>query len=378
MPPKAARASARPDWSPGTVSEAALRRLDERVKKLTGTKPVRTSEIEPYRVIPSGSLEIDFASGIGGWPLGRIVELWGVEHAGKTTLAMLAVAQAQQVYPDKATAWVDMEQTFDQAWAAKLGVDLSQLNLIPNPTSAEEAADVFRDYLFSGICSIAVLDSLGSLLPGRQYEMSATEARKVGAVANIVTPLIQQAAVIARGNGTCVMIVNQVRSIIDGAPHGPKTQSAGPWAFKHGTTMRCRVARGASPAHTITRWGEKVPVSYETSVKFEKNKTSPYGRTGLVWVTNQATDRWGPVGVDRAQEATSLGIRLGVVRQGGAWYTLPSGERVNGRDSVTAYLRAHPDEVERVRELMLRELSADVATDEGAADPDEEFLDLEE
>lgn len=376
MPPKTKKTYST-DWRSNKATKSAIEKFEEQFAKEMGAGVLsRSDKITPYEVVSTGSIALDSAVGIGGLPCGRVVEIWGPEHAGKTTLAMLLVATAQRQYPDKMTAWVDMEQTFDKTWAKALGVDLRRLWLVENPKTAEDVADATKRFVESGLCSVVVLDSVGGMISKKEFEKESDEAT-VAAVAGIVTRMVKQCSPMGRANGTISVVINQVRAII--GSYGGNQQSSGGWALKHITSMKLKVNRGASQPLTVTVDGETIPVAYETTVKVEKNKCAPYGRVASIWIKNQATVKYGAVGIDAVDEALQFGIREGVIAgKGTAWLTLPNGERFNGKDKAKDYLIDHPEVVKEIRDAVMEKLAE--FHEEGAApsgeseDPMEAYL----
>jgi recombination protein RecA len=352
------------DWRPHSATDRAVAAFEERFGRAMGVELTHASEITAYQVIPTGSMTLDAALGVGGYTTGRVHELWGPEHAGKTTLAKLAAAAAQRVQPDKMVAWVDMEQTFDPAWATALGVNIGRLWRPPVRT-AEDVADMLKEFASSGLCSLLVLDSVGSMIGRVEYEKQADEDT-VAIVARIVTRMVRQVAPIVAANGTTVIVINQVRSNVGG--YGAAQTTSGGWALKHITTTRLKVARGGSDPLTIPVEGKRIPVGHEVSVKVEKNKVAPYGNVASLWIRNRPTDKYGPVGVDQADEAVVMGLRYGVIQQAGAYYTTPDGERVKSRDSLLGHLRSHPGLVEQVRTEVLAKLASSIGEQ---PDPDD-------
>jgi recombination protein RecA len=366
-------------WTQKKATDSAISRFEEVFGKEMGFNAVRGADDSRtlYEVIPTGSIAFDEASGIGGIPRGRVVQFWGPEHAGKTTCAMRIVAQAQKKYPEQMTAWVDMEQTFDWAWAIANGVDPKRLWLIENPKTAEDVADATRRFVESGLCSIVVLDSIGGMIGRTELEKEADEST-VAIVAGIVTRMVKACSPMGRANNTTTLVINQVRARIGG--YGPDTHTGGGWALKHITTMQVKVSRGGETPKTVTVEGKAIPVGHEISAKFEKNKCAPYGRVANFWLFNQATDKYGPVGVDITSEALDYGTRLGIIAgKGTAWLTLPGGERFNGADKARAYLYEHPEIVEAIRVKVLEQIADQVhEDDEKVSDADAGFSSMEE
>lgn len=373
MPPtpkKKTAASFTTNWQPHKATDAAIAKFEEAFGKEMGLGVLtRSDEISPYEVTSFGPIAMDVASGIGGLPVGAVVEVWGPEHAGKTTAAMLAVANAQKERPDKMAAWVDMEQTFDKRWAQKLGVDLTRLWLVENPQSAEDVADATKRFVMSGLCSIVVLDSVGSMIGRKEFEKESEDA-VVAEVAKIVTRMVKQVSPMGKANGTTTWVVNQVRAIIatGNGGKGPTTHTSGGWALKHVTAMRLNVKRGESQFITVD--GKQVPVSHDVIVRWEKNKMAPYGRTATFNIRNTPTEKEPWIGVDPVLEAVEYGKKTGIIT-GSAWLTLPSGEKFNGATKAVEYLKEHPEEMAEIRARVLESLKG-VAHDESednATDP---------
>lgn len=334
--------------------EAARKKFEEQFAKEMGADEVldRSGEISPYEVIPTGSLELDYKLGVGGWVEGRVHEIHGPEHVGKTTLCMHGVANAQKKHPNKMVGWVDMEQTFDKSWAQKNGVDLKRL-WIYTPKDAESTADAVKRLVGSGLCSMVVLDSVGGMISRLEREKNADQAA-VALVAKIVTRMVLEMSPTGNANGTAMIVVNQVRSNIDGNKYAPKTSNPGGWALKHITTIKLRVrtSGGSDGVRNVKVDGEDVPVSQQIAIHVEKNKTAPKGRVANIWLTNQNTDKWGPIGIDKADEAFEFGKRLGLIT-GKGWYVLPDGEKLQGGDAVRNYLRERPAMIEEIRQAVL-------------------------
>lgn len=366
MPPakkKTTAASFTTNWQPHRATDAAIAKFEESFGKEMGLGVLsRSDEINPYEVTSFGPISMDVASGIGGLPVGAVVEAWGPEHAGKTTVAMMAVANAQRERPDKMAAWVDMEQTFDKRWASRLGVDLTRLWLVENPQSAEDVADATKRFVMSGLCSLVVLDSVGSMIGRKEFEKESEDA-VVAEVAKIVTRMVKQVSPMGKANGTTTWVVNQVRAVI-GNNYGPDTHTSGGWALKHVTAMRLNVKRGE--AQYITVDGKNVPVSHDVIVRWEKNKMAPYGRSATFNIRNTPTEKEPWIGVDPVLEAVEFGKKTGVIT-GSAWLTLPSGEKFNGAPKAVEYLKEHPEEMQAIRVLILERLKG-VAHDESESD----------
>lgn len=318
---------------------------------------------KPYEVISSGSMDIDDASGVGGYVRGRLIEIWGNEAAGKSTLALMAVAEAQKAYPNLHTGWIDMEHVFDKPWARDHGVDLTRHHIF-TPDSAEDVADAMKELLMSGLFSMVVLDSIGAMLPEAEKEKDADKA-VMAAQAKIVTRMVKIAAVVAYQTGAIPLFINQVRANLG---YGADTMTGGGFALKHATTMRLKVSRTSSDPFKAPVNGKTEIVGHEIKVNFERNKVSSPHRTATLSLFNYPTEKYGPIGLDKVDEAVTVGIRRGAIEQNGGWYILPTGEKVNGRDAVVEALRADPTVVDLVRERVIALNAAEVIIDDHEAD----------
>lgn len=349
------------DWAPVEKATAgAIKKFEDKFLKEMG---IDLSELnDDYEVVSTGSLNLDYATGVGGVPTGRIVEFWGPEHSGKTTICLLMAGEFQRKFPDKKVAWVDMEQTFDPAWATKLGVDVKALWRPPVKT-AEDTADATKRFVESGLCSLVVLDSVGGMIAKMEFQKEADEAT-VALVAKIVTRMVKQCSPMAKSNGTTVAVVNQVRDNI--GSYGVSQTTTGGWALRHVTSMRFNVKKAGSVLpHTITVDGDSIPVGHCIAVKVEKNKLAPYGQIANIWLHNRETDKYGPVGVDKYQETFDFAKRLNMMgTKGGGWYTMPNGEELRGEDVVINHLRSNEEDLLTLRGQILTSLAAVTSEEE--------------
>ncbi len=318
---------------------------------------------KPYEVISSGSLDIDDASGVGGYVRGRLIEIWGNEAAGKSTLAMMACAEAQKAYPNLHTGWIDMEHVFDKPWARDHGIDLTRHHIF-TPDSAEDVADAMKELLMSGLFSMVVLDSIGAMLPEAEKEKDADKA-VMAAQAKIVTRMVKIAAVVSYQTGAIPLFINQVRANLG---YGADTITGGGFALKHATTMRLKVSRTQTDPFKATVNGKSEIVGHEIKVNFERNKVASPHRTATLSLFNYPTEKYGPIGLDKVDEAVTVGIRRGAIVQSGGWFTLPTGEQVQGRPAVVDALRADAAVVEMVRDRVIALNAGEVIIDDHEAD----------
>lgn len=339
-------------------SAAAMRTFETRFGKAFGDSVVlRRQEKSEYEVISTGSPLLDIALGVGGTIKGRLTEIWGPESVGKSTLALIGVAQAQRRDPASVQGWIDMEQRYDPNWATKLGVDTSRLYLV-EPNSAEDVADIAKAMITSGLMNKVVVDSVGGMVSRSEMEKDAEEAT-VGQVPKIVTRMVKIAAVEARRFSVDVAIINQVRARIGGGPRAADTTRGGGFALGHGTTHRWKVRRTGEKL-TIGKDDNIVQVGVEIAVQIEKNSVASPGRIARIMLINEATEMYGPVGIDQASEAYTLGIRNDLFDRSGSWITFADGAKVNGQPAAVAHLRGHPDIISRIRALALQRVAHEV------------------
>jgi recombination protein RecA len=300
-------------------------------------------------VTTTGSLTLDYALGVGGWVGGRMHEIVGVEGVGKTTLTFCSLAALQRAYPGKAVCYIDMEQTFDVRWAMANGLDLDPDRFIPlRPNHAEDVSDMLRTICHEADISGVAVDSIGGMESKAAFEKDAEESI-VGRNAQIITRMVKNVATLARQRNITVLLVNQYRANIAAAGRGGDI-SAGPKALRYATTTKIAMRRTAEPVVRIRLDGEEEEVSRQVMARVERNKVAPQGRTAKFFICNQPVPDAGlKIGIDRADEAISLGLVTGVIGQRGAWYDLPSGQKCNGRAAALEILRGSEEEVDRVR-----------------------------
>jgi recombination protein RecA len=320
-------------------------------------------KIVPYETISTGSITLDLATGVGGYVIGRLHQVWAPPDLGKTTLSLMACAEAQKKFPDRMVAYIDVENKVDEEWAEAHGVDRDRWYLY-KPNNAEDVADSMQRFLTNPQIALVVIDSVGAMIGRVEQEKQADEAT-VAIVARIVTRMVKIANSFAESNRSVVLIINQVRSNI--SRYGASTELPGGNALKHSTTMQFKIRGTNKPALTATVKGEKIPVAKEIAVTVERNKCAPAGVTAMILLCS-VDSKYGAVGINQADEAAKAGIKTGVIKRSGAWYTLPNDERFNGEVSVIDYLERRPNEVAKIRKAALAAKSEVVYEEELAAD----------
>lgn len=360
------------DWQSRKATKVAVSKFEAQFGKDMGIDLSSAGLNDDYEICSTGSLNLDVALTTGGMPTGRVVEIWGPEHAGKTTLACILAAMYQREFPDKKVAWVDMEQTFDPKYARALGVDVEAL-WRPVVKTAEDTADATKRFTESGLCSLVVLDSVGGMIAKMELQKEADEAT-VGLVAKVVTRMVKQVSPMAKSNGTTVCVINQVRAVIGNA-YGPDETTSGGWALKHVTTIRLRVRRGATRFVKVK--GKEIPCGHEMIVQVQKNKLGPYGQTARIWLSNVPTEKFGPVGVDVAQETFDFAKDYGLFgSKAGGYYMFPDGEtEVRGEPAAVELLRQREDFCVILRSKVLAQLEGTIMeSDEDSEDESDPFV----
>ena len=316
-------------------------------------------------VIPSGSVALNSALGVGGYPRGRIIEIFGPESSGKTTLAIHAIAEAQKL--GGIAAIIDAEHAFDRFYAEKLGVDINNL-LISQPDNGEQALEIVEQLIRSAAVDIIVVDSVAALTPKSEIEGEMGE-RNMGLQARLMSQAMRKlTGTIARTNTTCIFI-NQLRDKI-GQMFGPTETTTGGNALKFYSSVRLDIR-----SRSTLKEGDNV-LGRHTVVKVVKNKVAPPFRRAEF-------DIMFGEGISRSSELIDLGVELNIIVKSGSWFSYNGTKLAQGRESAKRMLEDNPelaDEIEKLISEALAEPSADkkkkpTAAKEVEADDD---VDVEE
>lgn len=337
---------------PPRPNKAALTKFEADFESAFGKNTLRrTARIEKYEVVSTGSIALDYALGVGGYIEGRMTEIWGPDGSGKTTLSLIAIAEAQRKYPDRMTCFIDVEGKLDRQWAQDLGVDLSRMYHV-NPPSAEEVSDIVKAMLQSKLISFIVLDSIGAMVNEEEMEKDADQ-RSVGTTPQVVTRMVKFAARLAEEARCHLLLINQVRANL--SQFGGDTTVGGGHARGHATTVRLKARKAAGQPMTIGSGDQAVQVAFKIALKVEKNQAASPGRTAIITIVNQPSTRFGmEIGIaDRAGEAFDVGKKTGVLKRKGAVYTMPDGTEVKGEDRCRALLAERPDLVAEIRNQVI-------------------------
>ena len=285
--------------------------------------------------IPTGSLSLDLALGIGGVPRGRIVEIYGPESCGKTTLALHIVASAQKGGGE--AAYIDVEHALEPAYARALGVNIDEL-LISQPDTGEQALEITEQLVRSGALDVVVIDSVAALLPRSELEGEMGES-SVGVVARLMSQALRKLAGVVSKTGCIVIFINQLREKI-GVMYGNPETTPGGRALKYFASVRIDMRR----IETLKSGSEMV--GNRTRAKVIKNKVAPPFKEAEFDIL------YGQ-GISKVGEIIDLAVKLGLIDKAGAWFTVGE-QRFQGRDNVKAYLQENPEVCDRL-EAQIRE-----------------------
>ena len=296
--------------------------------------------IENVEVIPTGSIGLDMALGVGGYPKGRIIEIYGPESSGKTTLAIHAIAEAQK--QGGIAAFIDAEHAFDRFYAAKLGVDVDNL-WISQPDNGEQALEIADQLIRSSAIDIIVIDSVTALTPKKEIEGDMGDSA-VGLQARLMSQALRKlTSTIAKTNTTCIFI-NQLREKIGVMFGNPETTTGGN-ALKFYASVRIDIRKS-----TPIKDGEEV-LGNLTKVKVVKNKVAPPFRRAEF-------DIMFGEGISKVGEIVDLGVEFGVIQKSGSWFSYQGSKLAQGRDAVKTLLRDNPELCDEL-ETQIKQILAD-------------------
>ena len=286
--------------------------------------------VEQVEVIPSGSIGLNYALGVGGYPKGRIIEIYGPESSGKTTLAIHAIAEAQK--RGGIAAIIDAEHAFDRFYAEKLGVDVNEL-LMSQPDNGEQALEIVERLIRSAAVDLIVVDSVAALTPKGEIEGDMGD-RNMGLQARLMSQAMRKlTGAISRTNTTCIFI-NQLRANI-GAMFGPSETTTGGNALKFYASVRIDIR----PA-TSLKDGENV-IGRHTKVKIVKNKVAPPFK-------KCEFDIMFGEGISKAYEILDLGVEYNIVQKSGSWFSYDGNKIAQGRDAAKRVIEDNPELAEEL------------------------------
>jgi len=289
-------------------------------------------------VIPTGSLTLDSALGIGGFPRGRVVEIYGPEAGGKTTLALEAIAQAQKA--GGTAMFIDAEHAFDPNYAKNLGINLDEL-LISQPDTGEQALEIAEILTRSGGVDIVAVDSVAALVPKAEIAGEMGELQ-VGLIARLMSQALRKLTSVISKSRTCAVFINQIRHKI-GVMYGSPETTPGGLALKFHSSIRCDIRRIASIKRGDTMIGSR------TKVKVVKNKLAPPFKIAEFDII------YGE-GISKYGELVDLGVQTSVLQKAGSWYSYGEERIGQGRDAVIELCKSDPEIAQKIEAHIRQEL----------------------
>jgi len=306
----------------------ALQLTMEKLDKTFGKGAVMKlgdSPVEKVEVIPTGSITLDLALGINGYPKGRVVEIYGPESSGKTTLAIHAIAEVQK--QGGIAAFIDAEHAFDQFYAKKLGVDIANL-LISQPDNGEQALEIADNLIRSGAVDLVVIDSVAALTPKAEIEGEMGDSQ-MGLQARLMSKALRKLTGSISKAGCCCIFINQLREKIGVMFGNPETTTGGN-ALKFYASVRLDIRRS-----TQLKDGEEV-IGNRVKVKVVKNKVAPPFRKAEF-------DIMYGEGISKVGEIIDLGVELNILKKSGSWFSYGETRLGQGRDSIKTLLLDNPE-----------------------------------
>lgn len=295
-------------------------------------------KIEDVEVIPTGSIGLNYALGVGGYPRGRIIEIYGPESSGKTTLAIHAIAEAQKA--GGVAAIIDAEHAFDRFYAEKLGVDINNL-LISQPDNGEQALEIAEQLIRSSAIDILVVDSVAALVPKSEIDGEMGD-KNVGVQARLMSQAMRKlTGAISRTNTTCIFI-NQLREKI-GVMFGPSETTTGGNALKFYSSVRIDIRPSTAIKKNDTMLGKL------TKVRVTKNKVAPPFR-------RCEFDIMFGEGISRTGEIIDLGVQLDIIKKSGSWFSYDGSKLAQGRDAAKDVLRDNPELADELEQKIMAAL----------------------
>ena len=299
--------------------------------------------IENVDIIPTGSLALNAALGVGGYPRGRIIEIYGPESSGKTTLAIHAIAEAQKA--GGVAAFIDAEHAFDRFYAEKLGVNVNEL-IISQPDNGEQALEIADQLIRSSAIDILIVDSVAALTPKAEIEGDMGDNR-VGLQARLMSQALRKLMATISKTNTCCIFINQLREKIGVMFGNPETTTGGN-ALKFYSSVRLDIRRV-----TTLKDGD-TPIGNQVRVKVVKNKVAPPFRKAEFEIT------FGE-GISKAGEVVDLGVQYGIIKKSGSWFSYGDSRLGQGRDAVKKIIKDNPELSEEIENQIAEALKKENA-----------------
>ena len=299
-------------------------------------------EVEKVESISSGSIGIDVALGIGGYPKGRVIEIYGPESSGKTTLTLHAIAECQKA--GGIAAFIDAEHAFDRFYAEKLGVDLGEL-VISQPDNGEQALEIADNLIRSGAVDALVIDSVAALTPKSEIEGEMGDS-KMGLHARLMSQALRKLTSSISKTNCTVFFINQLREKIGVMFGNPETTTGGN-ALKFYASVRIDIRKSTQLKDT-----EGGVLGNKTRVKIVKNKVAPPFKTAEF-------DIMYGEGISKTGEILDIGVELDIIEKSGSWFSYGGSKLGQGRDSVKSILKDNPELMEELEQKILEQLKSD-------------------
>ena len=322
----------------------ALQLTMEKLDKAYGKGAVMKlgdSPVEKVEVIPTGSITLDLALGVNGYPKGRVIEIYGPESSGKTTLAIHAIAEVQK--QGGIAAFIDAEHAFDQFYAKKLGVDVDNL-LISQPDNGEQALEIADNLIRSGAIDLIIVDSVAALTPKAEIEGEMGDSQ-MGLQARLMSKALRKLTASINKAGCCCIFINQLRDKIGVMFGNPETTTGGN-ALKFYSSIRIDIRKAAQ-----IKEGEEV-MGNRVKVKIVKNKVAPPFRKAEFDVM------YGE-GISKVGEIIDLGVDLNILKKSGSWFSYGETRLGQGRDAVKSLLNDNPELMEELEAKIKEALGAE-------------------
>ena len=331
---------AKEDTSTTSAAEGKLKALQAAMSKIEkdfgkgSIMRMGDEQIEQVEVIPTGSVALDTALGVGGYPRGRIIEIYGPESSGKTTLAIHAIAEAQK--QGGIAAFIDAEHAFDRFYAEKLGVDVDNL-WVSQPDNGEQALEIADQLIRSSAIDILVIDSVAALTPKKEIEGDMGDSA-VGLQARLMSQALRKLTSTIAKTNTCCIFINQLREKIGVMFGNPETTTGGN-ALKFYSSVRLDIRRVTS-----IKDGDQV-IGNQVRVKIVKNKVAPPFRKAEFEIT------FGE-GISKIGEIVDLGVQYGIIQKSGSWFSYNGTKLAQGRDATKAMIKDNPELAEELEGLI--------------------------
>jgi recombination protein RecA len=332
--------------------EAARLQIEKQFGKGSLMKMGEGSQVKGIKTIPSGSILLDEALGLGGYPKGRIIEIYGPESSGKTTLALHAIAESQKT--GGTAAFIDAEHALDPVYAAHLGVNIDEL-WVSQPDTGEQALEIAESLVRSGAVDIIVVDSVAALTPQAEIEGEMGDSH-MGLQARLMSQALRKLTATISKSGTCLIFINQIRMKIGVMFGNPETTTGGK-ALKFYSSVRLEVRR----IETISKGADEA-IGNKVRVKIAKNKVAPpFRKVELEIIFGH--------GISASASMLDAALKYGLIQKSGSWYSYGEERIGQGRDNAKQFLENNPDITANIdaklRPLMFPQLFASASTESG-------------